>query len=294
MLRTTFPKAGDHVSDHAVLHRHSNALVWADDFASIQAAIDNAPAGGTVYLPDGAYPISQTIQCKPGVSLELSNGATLQAAADVDLIQCKPQAHIRGGRIDCYSIPYAHSAFVLDGKDLYQLWDVTRIQNIILTGSGGKAFYMHAEESDAPRYVFGVDVSSIGVFGFDYVIHMRTEEAMGQWAGVSANLFSNISMQAFKYGIYMECIGDKNVNLTGVGGNLFSNIQLQASEDSINALYCDGGSNHFTNFFVWDWPPAETAIRLTERSSRNVINTNLFPQYMTDAGTTNKVITPDA
>lgn len=99
MLRTTFSfpdvsaSREAHNADHLALHRRYNAAIYADDYDSIQAALDAASARNipVVYLnPASAYDVDSTLTIPQGVTLDGgavsggSGGAELRATAALD------------------------------------------------------------------------------------------------------------------------------------------------------------------------------------------------------------------
>lgn len=284
-------KLGDkgHIAAHKTIRgRVVNVL----DYPSIQTAIDAAKAAGRgeVYIPDGVYPVSGTIQCATGIDLVLSHGATLKAAADVDVVRIAKRGGIRGGNIDCSQVPFTKSAILIDGNLKFYL-QPTIISDIQLTGSGTGAG-IHFESIQKPDgvaypYVFGVIIDNFGVSNFERGIWMETAIVNGPdtHASVNANTISNAYINACDYAVYMVGTG-------GIGGNVFSNITFQPVPTNIRALVCSGEQNMFSNFFVWDWLSTgqDTAIELT--GTRNIVITNRYIAYISGSET-NKVITPD-
>lgn len=75
MLRTeTFPSDRQpHIDDHRVLHRRYNTAIFADDYDSLQAAVDAGAAQGipgVLLNPAGHYELTQTLTVPPEVYLD--------------------------------------------------------------------------------------------------------------------------------------------------------------------------------------------------------------------------------
>lgn len=91
-MRETFDFATDeearqaHKDDHLLIHRRFNSVVFANEYASVQAALDAASAGGlhTVLL-DAAetYDITAPLSVPTGVTLD-GDGALIRAATAMD------------------------------------------------------------------------------------------------------------------------------------------------------------------------------------------------------------------
>lgn len=282
---------------HVALHKSIRSrLLDVREFASIQAAINAADGRGSVYVPDGDYFVTQTIQCAAGVDLILSHGAKLIAAQDIDVVKLAPRGGIRGGIIDCGAIStYTHAAIVLDGDSVFT-FEPTQIADVQLrgsrqAGSTGMRFQV-TQQADFYPYIFGVCVSNFGIRNFynGIVMDVTALDGSQQFASIGANQFSNGFLVGCTYAIWMDAPTD----LANSGGNTFANIQYQADAQSLRAVYCEGSHNQFHNLMVFDYPAGGTAIELTSTAQRNIISTNLTPSFVVDAGTTNKVITPDA
>lgn len=89
-LRTTFDNLSDsvnaHRTDHLALHRAYNFAAFADDYDSVQAALDAASSSGRrrVYLnPVSTYDINTTLIIPTTVTLE-GGGATLRASGPME------------------------------------------------------------------------------------------------------------------------------------------------------------------------------------------------------------------
>lgn len=86
-LDATTSKHG-HRDDHAIIHRRLNSVVYADDYASIQAALDDCAARKlrTVLLnASKTYLITQTLNIPAGITLNGDN-ATIRASAAMDVM----------------------------------------------------------------------------------------------------------------------------------------------------------------------------------------------------------------
>lgn len=272
-------------------------MINANDYPSIQAAIDFAYANnkGAVYIPDGDYFVTQTIQCADGVDLVLAHNARLIAAQDKDIIKITPRGGITGGIIDCGQLSsFTHSAIVIDA-DLTFTFESTQISNIQLRGSrdeGSTAILFRAvQQMDFYPYAFGVSISNFGIRNFynGVVMDVTPLDGSQQFASIGANQFSNGFLVGCTNAIWMNAPD----SLANSGGNTFVNIQYQADEQSLRAIYCEGSHNMFHNFMVFDYPAEQTAIELTSAAQRNIISTNLYPSFITNNGVTNRIITPD-
>lgn len=293
----TLPDLSAGQTGHVALHKAIRGrLLDVREFPSIQSAIDSA-SGVAVHVPVGIYNITQTIQCKSGVNLEMERGTILRAQADIDVIRAAPNADIRGGVIDCSQVAFTKSAILFDG-DLHFSLTPTIIDGVrLLSNNTGTGIYFQAKQKiDAYPYVFGVIVNNCCAENFQYGIRMQVEGLADsqQFATLNANQFSNVFLIHCDYAIHLSHTNTNNY--IRLNGNTFSNIQVQANENSKRAFYCTGGGNMISNLVVWDWhlPADPCAIELTGDSGRNIVNTNLQSVYLVNNGTTNKFITPDA
>lgn len=263
-----------------------DGYVKAENVAAvtIQDMIDDAAAMGQsrLVVPAGTYTVTETIQCAPGVSMDLS-GVTLNAGADVDIIRVANQSNINGGFINCSLVVFTHAALVLDGVDRFDMTFPTTIQNIRMLGNWqsdaetGTGILMKCTSG----FIQGVTFSNIGISYFRNGIHLQHTDGSG-W--VNGNVFSNLIFMICRWAIHLD--GDTS-------GNAINNVQYQPDNACQRALLCNGSSNLINNFMVWDWPTDRPAIEFTETAMLNVLLTDLYqPQYFDDRGWGNKLITP--
>jgi len=270
-----------HVYEGAPKNGYISANRVTLDTPTIQGLIDVANEGDVVKAPAGIYQISQPIQCRYNVSLDLT-GCTLQAAADVDMIHAAHRADITGGFLDCSQVTFTHTALVLDGESRFDMTFPTFFQNIKMLGnwqSGGETGTGILMQADS-GFVQGVIFSNISMSYFRNGI--RAGATPGAWT--NGNHFSNLVFMICRRAVVLEQLAS---------GNTFSNIQYQPDAACERALYCEDSSNLFSNFMVWDWPTDRPAIEFTSTAMLNMISTDLYqPQYFLDAGWGNKIITP--
>jgi hypothetical protein len=258
----------------------------------LQYLIDNADDNTRVIPPAGTYPITETIVCRDTISLDLSN-VVLQAVADVDIIQCKPQAHIQGGYIDCSGVTFTHAALVFDGTDHFSMVFPTFIRGVQLLGNyqtdgaTGKGIYIHGEQGVADKFVYGVLFDNIGISYFQYGIHFLATPTSGvKFVTLNGNGFSNIAMSTCRYAISLNPGAGMDID-----GNTFTNIQIQYGTGGTRALYSDGNFNMYNNFMVWDWV-GDTTIELVGNYSTLI--TSIYSTKVLNTGYNNNVqaITP--
>lgn len=233
----------------------------ADDFgaagsgAAIQAAIDAAAAtrAGVVLVPAGDWLVATTLDLKGGVSLQMSPGAVLKPAANVDVVALRPGASCLC-RIDTSGLAgWNRVAIDVDGDNEalarpYRLHTPTRIDAELIGAAGagsGTAVGLHADGIPNAR-VMGID-AEVRVSGFEKGYWLRqTSTDLSKF--VNANRLHG-SFSSTLQSLVME---SSHVNGYGLDGN---DIRLQHQPrpgTTLPAMMLRGQSNRL-DLTPYDW-----------------------------------------
>jgi hypothetical protein len=210
-----------------------------------------------VYIPDGVYGITRTIVVPKGVRMVFAPNAIVKPLANVNIFQMKPLAAIDGATVDLRNMPtWSKAVFYYDAVDVFQFYEQSHsLDNINIMGaqktSGwlGTGIFMEAKTLDS--YIDNVKCNNITMTNIGKGIHLRVDPSvkdMNRPSWVNANMFHEITIMNFEYGIYLE--GD-NAIPRDVGGNIFTQLQLQAEVGTKRMIYCESALNRFDGFF-WD------------------------------------------
>lgn len=233
----------------------------ADDFgpagsgAAIQAAIDAAAASraGTVLVPAGDWTVATTLDLKTGVTLQMSPGALLKPAANVDIVSLKPGAACIC-RIDTSGFAgWDQVAIDVDGDANaaavpYRLQTPTRVDAELIgaTGSGaGTAVKLHADGIANAR-VMGVE-ARVRVSGFEkgYWLRQTSTDLSKFVNGNRLEGFFAATLQS----LVME---SHHVNRYGLDGNHLAIQHQPLPGTTVPAMTLAGQQNEF-DLLPWDW-----------------------------------------
>lgn len=266
-----------------------------DDQVQVQAAIDATKAiaevivrhpdgsaytgiasRGRVKLLRGAYSISNTIDVKDGIILELTENAVLYPVTDVDVVKLEQGGGLIGGIITSAAYPaYTHTLIKTGcGRDQrgVTVHDVSLSGGIphLATGLHLACETLSTSEADL-NAIYGSAISNIWMSNLK--IGLKLTQLYFNW--VAGNNFSNITIIGAETGIHLE--GDPNPLARGPYNNTFmgTNIELGVAAPLGVGIYCDGWQNSFGPVFIWDVGAGGASINFTSKSSKNRISGRL-------------------
>jgi hypothetical protein len=212
----------------------------------------------TIYVPDGIYGISRTLVIPRRCRVIFAPNAIIKPLTNVNVIQFKPESYLEGANIDFRDTTFSFSkaAIYLDAADIFQLYEQSHmIKDINIWGKRGTSGWTGTgilmEAKTAQSYIDNVKCRNITITNMGKGIHLRVDPSIIQesdMSWVNANMFHEITMMNFEYGIYLE--GDNKIP-RDVGGNIFTQLQMQAEAGTKRMIYCESALNRFDGFF-WD------------------------------------------
>jgi hypothetical protein len=252
-LTTSLSEKGLNIKDFSAMANGSDDSYAFDRLL----ATSDATRIKIVYVPDGVYGITKTIVVPRGVRMVFAPNAIVKPLANVTIFQLKPLASIDGATIDLRELPtWSKAVFYYDAVDIFQFYEQSHsLDNINIMGvhktSGwlGTGILMEAKTPDS--YIDNVKCNNITMTNIGKGIHLRVDPSikdMNRPSWVNANMFHEITIMNFEYGIHLE--GD-NAIPRDVGGNIFTQLQLQAEAGTKRMIYCESALNRFDGFF-WD------------------------------------------
>lgn len=223
--------------------------------AAIQAAIDAAAASraGVVLVPAGDWTVATTLDLKTGVTLQMSPGAVLKPAANVDIVSLKPGAACVC-RIDTSGFAgWDRVAIDVDGDASaaafpYRLHTPTRVDAELIGATGvgtGTAVKLHADGLANAR-VMGVE-ARVRVSGFEkgYWLRQTSTDLSKFVNGNRLEGFFTATLQS----LVME---SSHVNRYGLDGNHIAIQHQPLPGTTVPAMTLAGQQNEF-DLLPWDW-----------------------------------------
>ena len=253
----------------------------ADDTAAVQAALDAAQPGDTVFFPAGGYKIMQSLQLrKSGITLLGEGwgnygGSKILAGTSLASLMTTPVA-VTGVRMAKIVFAHLGTTPVTRTLDFSRMSD-SRLETVKLNASQGNGIVMGA---DSARNVL-------------VNCHIQKPEGVGIILGGREHVVA---------GTYVSCEGEVGIRLEGTGGHriVTTHVDLETvagilvttpatgvTPSQIRNCYFDMGSA-----MGWDTatPPANTAIAVefaTPAAARLSITACLFRVNNIDVGLTN-------
>lgn len=235
-----------------------------DDATAIQDAIDAAATtNGTVIIPKPTtrYLVGSTLDLTANVTLWAHNNAEIRITIDDELLRVRPNSKVIGGRWrNTYASMSQETAIIHLLSDSSTFFD--RDEHCILSdmfisgpaaGTLGNGIKLEAGGSASTEAVQWVQANNITIDNAYKGIHLLCNEDSGDAASfVNGNSFTNVHMDHFVYGIYLDTTGTGTPACTG---NMFANLQFETRGNMTNAIAVADAAcerNGFVNIHVWD------------------------------------------
>lgn len=255
----------------------------SDDTAAIQAAINSLPAGGTVFLPPGAYKITSTILLHTGVRLIGAGKGGLTASG-----------HIMPTEIDASSLTTTAAIRGDDnghGCGLSNLFMNGPPDNMVASSeySGSVGFYGgYFGDQVLLEDVYFLGFANAIVFEFSTsckLINVRTERPRTHGIALMGGQFFEIISCLFQNACTQSSVNNgANIYINTLFGTIPTDIDFYCSitDESFNAassIYVLGGDRiSFNNMTVYTTRNAGYGIRLGDGTlfPTNVVLNNIY------------------
>jgi hypothetical protein len=260
-----------------------------DDYSAIQAAIDYSYENEKlpVKLLGKSYLLKRGLQLKEGVTLELGMATKLLVEGNFNVLEAEQKTAIKNGTIEITNPEFSGAVIYVSGKE--QIWTADRIhiENVTLYNSSGsnrgEGILFNAGTSG--EFISFVNVSGVNVSGFYTAVLLQAAPPEGgeDYNFINGNRFINMTLDDCIVCIHIK--SDVTVP-NEVSGNMFENLQIQLSERTEKAVILSG-SNNIIEGMLWDASfikDSQTLIKLSEKSSGNLLNTNLPKDRVIDEG----------
>lgn len=226
------------------------------DDVAIQAAIDLLTSGGVVNISSETYNISTRIDIEEKVKISFENSSIIKPSSDVDIFYIKNGSCIDGCEIDVTDIVgYSKSCIVVDGKESFEAYNNTRIENIIFKNDelSGTAIRFQAIDATA-GHIVGVCVANCRILRFQYGISIVATDPGASSNWINSNIFSNIYGYSTTNFIYMS-VTTPYTGHSQIQSNTFVNVVFQSSATTQPnpCITMYGHYNNFINLKIWDW-----------------------------------------
>ncbi len=226
-------------------------IILADDYASIQDAINAAPNGSTVYIPIGNYTVSQPIVVSKNLSI-IGSGVKTQIyqSADEHLFDVTVAGQIRMENMTL------GSAATSPGKSLIKLGNLvshSSFDNIRMQG-GYYGIYLYGSLFNTFRFLASTTTHFGSCSANQYWIYGER----GGGRSLNANTFFHPNLQGGVYGIYLtdtnneggivivgglvEAQSSKGIYLEGICQFFhIQGVHLEGSGSRIELVRCTNG-----------------------------------------------------
>jgi hypothetical protein len=276
-----------------------------DDFTALNDAfIAASSASVTLYIPEGTYITSATLNLSANSKVILDPNATIKPNGNFHTIQIGAYARWEGGTIDVSGVSGFSSAgmFVYPNKlqsgTTYSLYSSVRDLTIVAASSGQAADGLlldapQSSTSDSANAIEYCEFDNIQLVNCSNGIHLRSIAVTGN---SGAGWVNACNFHGFKF---VNCINSIYFNstqssLAQVQGHNFTNFQIQPQSLSKHAIFCNGKYNRFEGV-IWDLgyvPTGTPLIYFDELASYNRCVTTVKPEdpYWVDNGANNEII----
>jgi len=255
MLRSKFPVSGDHVDDHAVIHRRlnasSNVLDYGatgdgetDDTAAIQAAID-VSGGAAVYFPAGVYrcgllAVNSIHLCGRGATIASLNGGSLIQAMDGE------QNHIIFEGLDFNGFDR-----VVNGDD------AAKVGSLSVTGCGFSMCHFPVYWQAALDRARVTGCRFEDCTGYNVLLGHQTDFAQGRNIVVTGNQFlrpgagDGYSACVLTYGHGITIANNTAVEVSGDRGFYSKGQSIVISDNAIHTVkYVPDATSRWVGFYM--------------------------------------------
>jgi hypothetical protein len=266
-----------------------------NDTAAFTAALSAITASeGTVFVPQGVYLITGSLDVQRNCSLTFSPGTIIKFnSTDFYVFRAHRGTTLIGNgvRIEIINATWDGGAIFLDGTNRFAPDEPTILDGFNVEGIVGslKGTGLYLTAQDARDFISFVQFSNFSFYNLNYGVIMTCGSSgdpaiVDTWHWINGNVFNNFTFFGTSHGILLDGLTEVPAE---VAGNIFNNFEFQVGTSTTKfPVYAFGASsNVFNNFYVWDWIYATSnPIVFAGGANSNQVTSNVDPVYVTTNG----------